>query len=180
ERAAERASHLTKQLLAYSGRRSVELEDVDLNALVDDMMELLEVSISKKAELVVDLARDAPRVCADVSQLQQIVMNLVINASEAIGDRAGRIEVSTSLRSPEGQTGPCFEALADRRCAVFEVADDGTGMDEATLARMFDPFFTTKFAGRGLGLAAVMGIVRSHGGAMNVTSRPGFSTRFAV
>jgi len=140
---------------------------------VEEMLELLRVSISKHAVLKTDLQKDLRAVQGNAPQLRQIVMNLIINASEAIGDKDGVIEVSTSLAAggvnlPEGDY------------LRLEVSDTGSGMTEEQKARIFDPFFTTKFAGRGLGLAVVQGIVRAHGGTINLISAPGQGTRFQI
>ena len=123
-----------------------------------------------------------PHIEADVTQVQQLIMNLVINAAEAIGENRGRVVVATSLRPVAANS--VYTALGDPvaagRYVVLSVTDDGQGMDAATLARIFDPFFTTKFTGRGLGLAATLGIVKGHGGAIEVKSQPGKGAAFRV
>jgi two-component system cell cycle sensor histidine kinase/response regulator CckA len=182
ETAARRAADLCRQMLAYAGRGSFLVERVCLGKLLRDTAQLLQVSISKKARLVVTPAPDLPPVEADISQLQQVVMNLVINASDALGDSSGEITLTTRFGRPHPVPGAITHSfdLPDRECVCLEVQDTGQGMTAATLARVFDPFFTTKFAGRGLGLAAVLGIVRTHHGALTVESTPGKGSRFSL
>jgi two-component system cell cycle sensor histidine kinase/response regulator CckA len=180
--AARRAADLCRQMLAYAGRGSFLLETLDLGRLVQDTARLLDVSISKKTRLLLQLTPNLPSVQADPSQLRQVIMNFLINAAEAIGEQPGEIRISTN----RGRPAPGPEAIAhvfdlpDGDCVVLEVADTGPGMDQATLARIYDPFFTTKFTGRGLGLAAVYGIVRSLHGALVVESTPQKGTTFRV
>jgi PAS domain S-box-containing protein len=181
--AAGRASELTNQLLAYSGKGRFVVELVDLGGLIQDMDALLEVSVSPMISVRYDLAAAAPPVLGDMAQLRQLVVNLVTNAAEAIGDRSG--EISISLRPSWMQTSYASdfslnETLPPGAYTSIVVKDTGEGMDAQTRKRIFDPFFTTKFPGRGLGLAAVMGIVRGHGGAVKVYSEPGHGTTFEV
>jgi PAS domain S-box-containing protein len=175
--ASRRASELTQQMLAYAGRASISIRPVDVSTTVREIGSLLETTISKKAQLHLDLARELPFVDGDEGQLQQIVMNLVINASEAIGENPGEIRVSTrQLEKFDG-------ILPLRRAAHYvalEVRDTGCGMSEETRARIFDPFFTTKTNGRGIGLATVLNIVRNHHGALLVDSQLGQGTTFRV
>jgi CheY-like chemotaxis protein/two-component sensor histidine kinase len=164
--------------MIYSGQDKADpVAPVDLSRLVEEILELLKVSISKHAVLKTDLHQKLPAVRGNAPQLRQLVMNLVINASEAIGETDGLIRVTLS------RVAPCQD-LASNDAADWhlrlEVSDTGRGMTEETQARMFDPFFTTKFAGRGLGLAVVQSIVNSHGGAMNVFSAPGRGTTFQI
>jgi PAS domain S-box-containing protein len=182
ETAAARAADLTQQMLAYAGRGRFVVEPLDLNALIAEMPQLLNASITKNATLQCRLTPNLPPVEGDVTQLRQLIMNLIINASEAIGDQPGTIQVSTSLRqlAPADRMDADGAALPAGDYVTLEVADSGCGMDEATLARIFDPFFTTKFTGRGLGLAAVQGIVRSHHGALEVASAYGHGTAFRI
>lgn len=181
--AGERAADLAKQMLAYSGKGRFLIENVDLNKMLQEMGTMLHASISKKADLRLDLAPSLPLVQADITQLRQIVMNLVINASEAIGDNDGTIRVSTGECTCDND---CLnrvlaeENLPEGRYVHLEVSDTGCGMDEPTMHRVFDPFFTTKFTGRGLGMAAVLGIVRGHKGAIRIDSEPGRGTTFTV
>ena len=183
EKAALRAADLCKQMLAYSGKGRVQVRRLDLNELLEDTGQLLRISISKRAALRYQLARPLPAVSVDATQIRQVVMNLVINASEAIGERSGTITLATSRvqASAAYLEGALFAGdvpPGDYIC--LEIGDDGSGMDAATLARIFDPFFTTKFTGRGLGLAAVLGIVRGHHGAIKVDSEPGRGTTFRI
>jgi signal transduction histidine kinase/CheY-like chemotaxis protein len=181
--AAVRASELTKQLLAYSGKGRFVVQPIDLNMLIEEMAHLLQVSISKKAVLKVNFADNLPSIDADVSQVRQVVMNLITNASEAIGERSGVISISTGVVDAGHRylaESFCDANLADGYYVFLEVSDTGVGMDEATRERIFDPFFTTKFTGRGLGLAAVLGIVRGHRGAIRVYSEPRKGTTFKV
>ncbi len=164
-KAAIRAAELTEQMLAYTGKATFSTAPLDLNVLITEMAPLLDVSHTKKVRLRLELEEGLPAVQGDAAQLRQVVLNLVTNASEAIGEAGGRVKLSTSY--DDGQV-------------VVEVNDDGPGMDEATLARIFDPFFTTKFTGRGLGLAAVQGIVHGHGGEIDVDTAPGAGTSFRI
>ena len=181
--AAQRAADLTNQLLAYSGAGRFVVERVDLNRLVEETAGLLRTVISKKVVLRFALAPDLPPVEADATQIRQVVMNLITNASEAIEDRNGMVTVSTGvLEADRAYLSGTYldESLPEGRYVYLEVSDTGCGMDEETRARIFDPFFTTKFTGRGLGLAAVLGIVRGHGGAIKVYSEPGRGTSVKV
>jgi CheY-like chemotaxis protein len=144
---------------------------------------MLEVSISKKAQLRIRYAAELPRVEADPSQLRQLVMNLLVNASDALGDQSGVVSISTSVRRCDrAELSKMWldEKLPEGRYVCLEVEDQGSGMDAETLGRIFDPFFTTKFTGRGLGLAVVLGIVRGHQGAIRVRRTPGQGTSFQV
>lgn len=178
--ASERAAELAQAMLAYGGRAQIDPQLCDVSGLVGAMRRLLVAVIPKTIELEVDLADGLPDVMADASQLQQVVMNLVTNAVEAIGDQTGTIRIRTSRLAPGGEpAAPAVEmAVQDR--VVIEVVDSGPGMDERTAARSFDLFFSTKFVGRGLGLATSFGIVRSHGGTLTVDSSPGDGAIFRV
>ncbi len=181
--ASERAAQLTRQMLAYSGRGRFVVEPIDLAVQIREITALLESSITAQVDLVLDLETEGILIDADCSQIQQLVMNLVINGAEAIGPGGGQVIVSTHLQELDSQfasdnlAGDHAEAGSYIR---LEVHDTGMGMNEETLARIFDPFFTTKFTGRGLGLAAVLGIVRGHRGAIRVHSHPGMGTTFKV
>jgi two-component system cell cycle sensor histidine kinase/response regulator CckA len=156
---------------------------LDVSDVIDEMLEMLNMGISKKAALHLALAQDLPSVEADVAQTRQVVMNLVINASEAIGDAGGDITVVTAAVDCDQsclETGWGSEPPAPGRYVALGVTDTGCGMDTLTCARVFEPFFTTKFTGRGLGLSAVMGIVRGHKGAIRVSSEPGKGTTFKL
>jgi PAS domain S-box-containing protein len=183
ELSAQRAAELCQQLLAYSGKGRFVIEPINLSELVEEMGNLLRISISKKAALNYALVSPLPSVSGDATQFRQIVMNLIVNASEAIGEDNGVITVETGVR-------PCDRAyleqtllhdnLPEGQYVYFSITDTGCGMDADTLQRIFDPFFSTKFAGRGLGLAAVMGIVRAHKGAIKVRSEPGRGSCFTL
>jgi two-component system cell cycle sensor histidine kinase/response regulator CckA len=181
--AARRAANLTRQLLAYSGKGHFEVRPIDLSVHVRELASLLETTISKKVQLRLELTPDLPAVLADIAQVQQIVMNLVINGAEAIGDQRGTVLVTTGLQAiDEFYVQSLFsrEGIKTGAYVYLEVHDTGCGMDEETKQRIFDPFFSTKFTGRGLGLAAVLGIVRGHQGAIKVYSSPGKGTTFKV
>jgi two-component system cell cycle sensor histidine kinase/response regulator CckA len=180
---AVHASDLTKHLLAYSGKGKYIIQCLPLEDVVKEMEHLLTISISKSCVLKYDFAPNIPYIEADISQIQQIILNLVINASEAIGERSGVISISTGLIHTDTQylnTTLHDDNLADGFYVSLEVSDTGCGMDEETRTRIFDPFFTTKFTGRGLGLSAVIGIVRGHRGAIKVYSEPGKGTSFKI
>jgi C4-dicarboxylate-specific signal transduction histidine kinase len=180
---AMRAAELTKQMLAYSGRGKFVVQPVSLTDVVAEMSELLGASITKKAAVEFDFAPDLPPIEADATQIRQVVMNLITNASEAIGEGSGRITLRTGVvRADRALFASTHldDDLPEGDYAFMEVADTGCGMDEETRAKIFDPFFTTKFMGRGLGLAAVLGIVRGHRGTIRVTSAPGEGTTVSV
>jgi PAS domain S-box-containing protein len=181
ENTARRAADLVRQMLAYSGKGRFIIRRLNLNTLIEEMTHLLQISIGKSAVLKYNFASSLPAVEADATQLRQIIMNLVINASEAIGERSGVITVSTGMmRADRAYLTETYLSpdLAEGDYVYLEVSDTGAGMDQATRERIFDPFFTTKFTGRGLGLAAVLGIVRGHNGAIKVYSEPGRGTTF--
>jgi signal transduction histidine kinase len=180
---SERAAALTTQMLAYAGKGRFQVQPLDLSELVRNMGDFFRASVPKWIELDVHLESALPSIEADSSQIEQIVMNLVINAAEAIPEgRHGRVQVRTGRHElgPQSTTGFAGEPLPPGTYATLQVRDNGTGMDDETLARIFDPFFTTKFLGRGLGLAAVQGIVREHGGALTVESTHGKGTTFTI
>jgi PAS domain S-box-containing protein len=178
---ADRAAEIVRQMMAYSGQENTVFEALDLSVLVREMLQLLSVSISKRARLVVDLPENLPAVRANAAQIRQVVMNLITNASEALGESSGVITVGLAhVRSSAPHPAGRPADVADSGHVRLTVADSGSGMTDEIRARIFDPFFTTKFAGRGLGLAAVKGIVRDHGGAISVFSVPGQGSRFEV
>jgi PAS domain S-box-containing protein len=181
-KAGEHAAHLTRQMLAYSGKGKFFVEPLNLSALIPDMCGLVRPSISKKTALQLDLEEDLPVVEADRGQVQQVFMNLAHNAAEAIGGE-GLITVRTAVQdvdAPYIRLHPELAALVPGRYVCLQVRDTGCGMDEATKAKIFDPFFSTKFTGRGLGLAAVSGILRGHKSGMTVSSAPGKGSCFTV
>jgi len=178
-----RATELTKQMLAYSGRGHFQVKPHDLNAVVRNLTHLLEVSISKKVRLQLDLEPTLPAIQADAAQLQQVVMNLVTNASDAIGDQAGTIHITTSVQHLDARilrNEYRSDAPQPGRHVVLEVEDTGSGMAAEVMERIFDPFFTTKATGRGLGLSAMLGILRGHGAGLNIASQVGRGSRFKL
>jgi PAS domain S-box-containing protein len=186
-RATIRAADLTRQLLAYSGKGAFVIQHLDLSTEVREMATLLHTAIAKQAVLVWELDTDLPAVSADPTQVRQIVMNLITNASDALGDEGGRITLRTGVvHSPELTDSRYGERQEEGGQPVpgpyvyLEIADTGAGMTQDTLNRIFDPFFSTKFTGRGLGLAAVMGIVRGHNGLIRIRTEPGRGTSFRV
>ena len=179
---ADRAAEIVHQMMAYAGLEKSAFEPLNLAGLVHEMLQLLKVSISKRAHLTVDLPENLPAVRANATQIRQVVMNLITNASEALGD--GRRHHLGHPGARPVKPGPAFGRartnLLRNDHLRLAVSDTGCGMTEEIRARIFDPFFTTKFAGRGLGLAAVQGIIRDHGGTINVISAPGQGSRFEV
>jgi len=183
EKAAQHAAELTRQLQTYSGGGEFVCRSTDLETLVREMSDLLSATISKKIKVEFDFAEGVPAVEADATQLRQVIMNLMINAAEAIGDRSGTVIVRTRLiQVDRGLLDSTYlqNDMAEGSYVSVEVVDDGPGMDPETQSRVFDPFFSTKQTGRGLGLAVVLGIVRRHGGALLVDSRPGRGTVFQM
>jgi signal transduction histidine kinase/ActR/RegA family two-component response regulator len=175
--ATERAADLTRQLLAYAGKGRFFVRHVDVSTLVRDIADLMRTSIPKKVRFTLDLGAGLPPVEADATQIQQLVMNLVLNAGEAIGDQGGSIQLVTRLEERITNGG---SSLPAGRYIRIEVRDTGCGMDEATRSQIFDPFFSTKFTGRGLGLAAALGIARGHKGQIDVETSPGNGSIFRV
>jgi PAS domain S-box-containing protein len=180
--AGERAADLTRQMLAFAGKGQFVIEPVDLSKAIQDVGELLAATVPKPAKLKLELERHLSPVEADARQIQQLIFNLVINAGEAIGANTGTITVRTGMRDlPEGASAEApFGHVPPGRYVWAAVEDTGTGMDEETRARIFDPFYSTKFTGRGLGLAAALGIARAHHGAIRVESAPGRGSRFEL
>jgi CheY-like chemotaxis protein len=170
-------------MLAYAGKSAIVFKPVDLNEVVMETEHLIRSSISKMAELVFHLTREIPAVEGDATQLRQVIMNLVINASEALGDQEGVIKIATGTRdciSADLASDYLVEEMPAGRYVFMEISDSGSGMDESTRAKIFDPFFTTKFTGRGLGLSAVLGIIRSHRGTIKVDTVEGRGSTFTV
>jgi PAS domain S-box-containing protein len=183
ESATHRAADLCKQMLAYSGKGRFVVQHLNLNQLVEDTTHLLNISINKNCVLHFNLAASLPAIAVDATQIRQIIMNLVINASEAIGARSGVIAISTGVaRIDQDYIATLLHpgGITPGDYVFLEVSDNGSGMSPATLAKIFDPFFTTKFTGRGLGLAAVLGIIRGHKGALKVYSESGRGTTFKI
>lgn len=181
DHAAQRAAELTNQMLAYSGRGRFIVGPVDLSGVVREMAPLLESSIGKRVRLELDLLARLPAANADVTQIRQVALNLITNAAEALDDAPGTVTVRTGVvGAGAGADVRTSTGVPGTEYVYLEVQDTGCGMDQETQAKIFDPFFTTKFTGRGLGLAAVAGIVRAHGGDIQVRSSPGGGSTFRV
>jgi CheY-like chemotaxis protein len=178
---AIRGAEIVRQLMIYSGQDKAKLvAPLDVSKLVEEMIELLKLSISKHVILKTQLSRDLPTVLGNAPQLRQVVMNLIINASEAIGAKDAEIIISTSCVAGQDLIATNGSLATEGSYVRLEVSDTGCGMTEEVKARVFDPFFSTKFPGRGLGLAVVQGIVRDHNGYINLASVPGQGTKFEV
>jgi two-component system cell cycle sensor histidine kinase/response regulator CckA len=182
---SRRAAELCRQLLAYSGKGVLVVQNLSLNRLVEETAHLLKLSVSKKAVLHFNFQANLPAIKADPTQIRQVIMNLVLNASDAIGEKSGVIRLSTGLAEIDqkeiGEGGLIGGSdLTDGIYVFLEVSDSGSGMDAETQAKIFDPFFTTKFTGRGLGLSSVLGVVRSHKGALRLHSELGRGTTFTL
>jgi two-component system, cell cycle sensor histidine kinase and response regulator CckA len=168
---ALRAAEIVSQLMTFARQENAPSSAIDLSSLVAEILDLLKFSIAKTAILQTDLAAHMPLLHANAAEIRQVVMNLIINASEALDGKPGTITITTAAGSLPGTS---------RAAVLLEVRDTGCGMTDDTQARIFDPFFTTHFMGRGLGLSAVQGIVRRHGGSIEVESTPGKGSRFTV
>jgi PAS domain S-box-containing protein len=177
---ASHAGKIVRELMTYAGQESTIREPTDLSLLVQEMLELLKISVSKHAVLQVDLPKNLPAVQANPVQLRQVIMNLITNASEALGDKGGVISIS--LNAVTGQDSTADRLLTSARAGFLRltIADTGAGMTPDILSRIFDPFYTTKLTGRGLGLSAVQGIIRSHNGTIIVSSTPGQGSQFEI
>jgi two-component system, cell cycle sensor histidine kinase and response regulator CckA len=180
-KAGDRAAQLTRQLLAYAGKGRFQVENVDLAQNLRASWELIQASLPRSVDLKCVIPPDLPLIRTDPTQLQQIMMNLMLNASEAIPpDRQGFVVIRADVERIHAPRSTSSGDLSPGEYVVIEVRDNGAGMDAALLSRIFDPFFTTKFTGRGLGLAAVHGIVRSNKGSIEVSSVPGNGSTFRV
>ena len=177
---AVRAAEIVRELMIYSGQEEAKLQSVDLSDLVQEMSGLLKASIKNCSSLRLDLCSDLPSVLGNATQIRQLLMNLVINASQAIGERDGVIQVRTSLVTAGSVSATDCGRDSEEDSVRLAVSDTGCGMTEEDIAKIFDPFFTTKAHGHGLGLAVVQGIVHSHNGAISVSSAPGKGTTFEV
>jgi len=183
EKAVQKASDLTRQMLAYSGRGHFIVRPLDLNLTVQEMIHLLKVTLSKKTTLALDLAADLPPILADSAQIQQVVLNLVTNASEAIGQEEGSITLRTwahTFDQTELEHACPPQGLEAGTYAILEVTDTGCGMTQELIERIFDPFFTTKATGHGLGLSAIHGILKTHHAGIHILSAPGAGTTFRI
>lgn len=183
EATAERAVGLTAQMLTYTGHAQMRLRPIDLNQVIGDVAELMSAAMSKKASVSLELRPGLPRIMGDSAQMSQVVLNLMTNASEALEGAAGSIVLRTGVCTSDDSFDHWSDTTAPDEpieCVFLEAEDTGVGMDDETLRRIFDPFFTTKFAGRGLGLPTLLGIVRAHSGVTRVRSEPGRGTRFTI
>ncbi len=182
--AAESAADLTRQLLAYSGRGNFEIRPLNVNQLMQQHLHIFEVAIPKHIAIVADFHEPLPLIKGDKGQIQQIIMNLILNAAQAIGDQPGKIIIATGVRVLEKNdttfTRYTGQSLRAGHYVLFSIADEGKGMDDETLRHIFDPFYSTKADGYGLGLAAVLGIVRGHRGGICVKSRVDKGTIFKL
>jgi len=183
ETAATRAADLCRQLLTYAGRSPMEQTRIDLWLLIDEVVKMLQAAIKKNVSIELNLPRILPEIRGDAGQIQQVVMNLIINAAEAIGDKEGTIRVSISkmqVQDDQSERDTFGNPVKPGRYICLEVADNGCGMDGDTQKRIFEPFYTTKFTGRGLGMSAIRGIVIAHEATLNLTSTPGVGTCFKI
>ena len=183
EKAAERAAALCRQMLAYAGKASLTQSQVNTWMLVDEMVSMLKTTIKQNVAIKSTLGTDIPFFTGDASQIRQVVMNLIINAAEAIGDAEGEIDVKlskTEITAEQTEKDHLGFIIPAGRYICFEVADNGCGMDDDTRRRIFEPFYTTKLTGRGLGMSAVLGIIKAHNGALQLESRLGHGTTFKV
>lgn len=182
-RTAQRLADLTGQMLAYSGRGSFEIRDANINTIVSEMTDLVRISIPKRVDIHYDLAHNLPQIKVDTTQIEQVLLNLITNAAESIPDRPGRILLRTrehELSREEIDRSFPGQKLEPGSYIELSVQDNGSGIPPEKLSRIFDPFFTTKFTGRGLGLAVLLGIVRGHGGGIEVKSQTGIGTTFHI
>ncbi len=179
DRAVKRAAELSSMMLTYVGKSRINLEEYDLSVLVSDLFGMLEASLSRKVTLELHASSQPCVFKGDPVRIRQVIVNLLNNAAEAIGDLPGRITITTGVQhySHHQPLGPINGELVEGEYVILEVADNGPGMEPLIQERIFDPFFTTKFTGRGMGLAAVLGIVRAHLGGISLTSAPGAGTK---
>ncbi|MFZ4855676.1 MAG: PAS domain S-box protein [Desulfuromonadaceae bacterium] len=183
EKAAERAAGLCRQMLAYAGKASLTQSQVNTWMLVDEMVTMLKTTTQQNVVIKPELGTDIPTITGDASQIRQIVMNLIINAAEAIGDAEGEIAVKLAkaeIKAGQTEKDHLGVIIPAGRYICFEVTDNGCGMDDDTRRKIFEPFYTTKFTGRGLGMSAVLGIIKAHNGALQFESQPGQGTTFKV
>lgn len=183
EKAADRAAGLCRQMLAYAGKAMFVLTQVDMAALVDEMVQMLKATTNQNVVILTELSPDIPAINGDASQLRQIVMNLIINASEAIGEAQGVIHITlikTAIKAGQSIKDHLGKVIPSGWYACLEVSDTGCGMDDEIIRRIFEPFYTTKFTGRGLGMSATLGIIKAHHGALQLISKPGQGTAFTI
>ena len=183
--AAQKATSLTRQMLAYSGRGQFEIVPINMNTLIDENIKLFQASVPKNVQLEANLGPNLPLIEGDPSQMQQVIMNLILNGAEAIGQEPGTVQVVTRVEevvddAADGDWQSSGSVVTGARYVAIEIRDDGSGMSEGTLAKIFDPFFSTKATGQGLGLAAVLGIVHGHQGKIMVRSKVNVGTVFKL
>lgn len=181
--ASEKAADLCKQMLAYSGKGKFVIQPIEVSALIQEVVNILQVSIHKGVALKMNLQEGLPLIEADTAQVQQVLLNLITNANEAIGEKSGVISVRTgAMHVDQGYLQQCMAGseIESGNYVYIEVSDTGCGMDVATMSKVFDPFFSTKFTGRGLGMSAVLGIMRGHKGALKMYSELNHGTTFRV
>ncbi len=183
ESSANRAADLCRQMLTYAGKSTLLQTEFSMWLLVDEIVKMLTSAIKKNVTIILDMKRDIPMIAGDSSQIQQVVMNLIINASEAIGEMAGTITVGLKKRfiqSVQPEIDYFGSKILPGSYACLEVSDTGCGMSDETTRRLFEPFYTTKFTGRGLGMSAILGILKAHNGTLQVASTQGVGTTFKV
>jgi PAS domain S-box-containing protein len=183
EAAAHRAADLCRKMLTYAGKSILEQSHINMWMLVDEIVTMLQAAIKKNVTIELDLNRNVPVIIGDDAQIQQIVMNLIVNAADAIGDENGTIKISltrTTFMDRMQENDFFGTAIPSGDYCRLTVSDSGCGMDKETQRRIFEPFFTTKFAGRGLGMSAILGIIKAHNGALQLTSSPGVGTVFKI
>jgi CheY-like chemotaxis protein len=183
ETSVTRATNLTRQMLAYSGKGHFQVIDLNLNRVITDLADLLQVNLPRGASLVFDLAPDLPEVAADPAQVHQVIVNLVSNASEALEGKGGRIHLSTRLLHLDAQAAARASTVLPVQAGphvLLQVEDTGSGMAPEVQSRIFDPFFTTKESGRGLGLSAMLGILRGHSAGIEIEGRPAAGAIFRL
>ncbi len=183
-KASERAADLTRQLLAYSGKGKFFIQEIDLNTIIRENAQMFELSVPKSCDIEFLLDPASPRIKGDVGQIQQVIMNLIINAGEAIGKESGRITIESSVKDLSAEQSEYWRytnaPLASGTYSALRVTDTGCGISRESLSKIFDPFYSTKFTGRGLGLAAVLGIIRGHNGGLMIVSEEGKGTTFEI
>ena len=183
EKAADRAAELCRQMLAYAGKSQLFMTQVNMGSLVDEMVKMLKSTINKNVDIKLALSDDIPLISGDASQINQIAMNLIINAAEAIGEAQGEVYVSLEkieIREEQSEKDHIGNIIPPGLYLRLGVTDNGCGMDDETKQRIFEPFYTTKFTGRGLGMSAVLGIITAHKGALQLSSHPGHGATFNV
>jgi PAS domain S-box-containing protein len=183
ENAAERAADLCRQMLSYAGKNALVQTCIDLRQMVNENVKMLKSAIKKNVSMELEVRGDVPEITGDNAQIQQIIMNLIINAAEAIGDKNGTIKITLgkiAVMAGQGDADFLGNAINPGCYTCLKVSDNGCGMGVETQKRIFEPFYTTKFTGRGLGMSAVLGIIKSHDGFLLLSSAPGIGTTFKI